>query len=242
MTVTTEGPETTNGTALFAIGFPPFTISTNAVFGVAGGTWKLQMPLASSTKATDLPPSRICAPSGTDIRTVMRVPIAPTFGSNSRRSWAATKDPARRATHARRREAVSRSQCTPRRGAPQTSMRRYGPVADFPMSLVIGLLAGFFGAIPPGPLNVTCLRKGLQDQRREAYRVGGRRRGRGHLRVPPDRPRARVDPREGRHESVGARGSRALPRRLRASSSSTPVDAIARPWRRASRPPPPSPP
>jgi threonine/homoserine/homoserine lactone efflux protein len=50
-------------------------------------------------------------------------------------------------------------------------MRRYGPVTAFPMSLVIGFLAGFLGAIPPGPLNVTCLRKGLQGQRREAYRV-----------------------------------------------------------------------
>jgi threonine/homoserine/homoserine lactone efflux protein len=44
-------------------------------------------------------------------------------------------------------------------------------VADFPLSLVIGLAAGFLGAIPPGPLNVTCLRKALQGQRREAYRV-----------------------------------------------------------------------
>ncbi len=50
-------------------------------------------------------------------------------------------------------------------------MRRYGPVAAFPLSLVIGILAGFLGAIPPGPLNVTCLRKGLQGERREAYRV-----------------------------------------------------------------------
>jgi threonine/homoserine/homoserine lactone efflux protein len=44
-------------------------------------------------------------------------------------------------------------------------------VADFPLSLVIGFLAGFLGAIPPGPLNVTCMRKGLQGRRREAYRV-----------------------------------------------------------------------
>ena len=50
-------------------------------------------------------------------------------------------------------------------------MRRYRPVADFPLSLVVGFLAGFLGAIPPGPLNVTCLRKGLQGKRREAYRV-----------------------------------------------------------------------
>ncbi len=44
-------------------------------------------------------------------------------------------------------------------------------MADFPLSLVVGFLAGFLGAIPPGPLNVTCLRKGLQGKHREAYRV-----------------------------------------------------------------------
>ncbi len=50
-------------------------------------------------------------------------------------------------------------------------VRRYGPVAAFPLSLVIGLIAGFLGAIPPGPLGVTCLRKALQGHRRDAYRV-----------------------------------------------------------------------
>ncbi len=50
-------------------------------------------------------------------------------------------------------------------------VRRYRPVAEFPLSLLIGFLAGFFGAIPPGPLNVTCLRKTLQGRHREAYRV-----------------------------------------------------------------------
>jgi len=35
----------------------------------------------------------------------------------------------------------------------------------------MGFLAGFIGAIPPGPLNVTCLRKSLQGERRNAYRV-----------------------------------------------------------------------
>jgi threonine/homoserine/homoserine lactone efflux protein len=44
-------------------------------------------------------------------------------------------------------------------------------VAAFPLSLVIGFVAGFLGAIPPGPLNVTCLRKGLRGQKHEAYRV-----------------------------------------------------------------------
>lgn len=50
-------------------------------------------------------------------------------------------------------------------------VRRYAPVADVPLSLLVGFLAGFFGAIPPGPLNVTCLRKGLQGARRDAYRI-----------------------------------------------------------------------
>lgn len=44
-------------------------------------------------------------------------------------------------------------------------------MARFPLSLVVGVLAGFLGAIPPGPLNVTCLRKALQGRRRDAYRV-----------------------------------------------------------------------
>src|SRR5450759_3213512 len=35
----------------------------------------------------------------------------------------------------------------------------------------MGFLAGFIGAIPPGPLNVTCLKKSLQGERRDAYRV-----------------------------------------------------------------------
>jgi threonine/homoserine/homoserine lactone efflux protein len=44
-------------------------------------------------------------------------------------------------------------------------------VAAFPLALVMGFLAGFLGAIPPGPLGVTCLRKSLQGQRRDAVRV-----------------------------------------------------------------------
>src|SRR5271169_569646 len=35
----------------------------------------------------------------------------------------------------------------------------------------MGFLAGFLGAIPPGPLGVTCLRKSLQGQCRDATRV-----------------------------------------------------------------------
>lgn len=41
----------------------------------------------------------------------------------------------------------------------------------FPLSLVVGLLAGFFGAIPPGPLNVTIIRKASHAHRKDAYRV-----------------------------------------------------------------------
>jgi threonine/homoserine/homoserine lactone efflux protein len=44
-------------------------------------------------------------------------------------------------------------------------------VAAFPLALVMGFLAGFIGAIPPGPLNVTCLRKSLQGEKRNAFRV-----------------------------------------------------------------------
>jgi len=44
-------------------------------------------------------------------------------------------------------------------------------VNDFPVAALIGLFAGFLGAIPPGPLNVTLLRKSLQGRRREAFRV-----------------------------------------------------------------------
>ncbi|HEX5855283.1 MAG TPA: LysE family transporter [Thermoanaerobaculia bacterium] len=50
-------------------------------------------------------------------------------------------------------------------------MRGYGLVAAFPVALVVGFLAGFLGAIPPGPLGVTCLRKSLEGKRRDAYRV-----------------------------------------------------------------------
>jgi threonine/homoserine/homoserine lactone efflux protein len=44
-------------------------------------------------------------------------------------------------------------------------------VSDFPLTLVVGFLAGFFGAMPPGPLNVTIFRKTLHGFHREAYRV-----------------------------------------------------------------------
>ena len=44
-------------------------------------------------------------------------------------------------------------------------------MAAFPLALVMGFLAGFIGAIPPGPLGITCLRKSLQGEKRDAYRV-----------------------------------------------------------------------
>lgn len=42
---------------------------------------------------------------------------------------------------------------------------------NLPLTLLIGFLAGFFGAIPPGPLNVSILRKTLHGHRRDAFRV-----------------------------------------------------------------------
>ncbi len=42
---------------------------------------------------------------------------------------------------------------------------------SLPLTLLIGFLAGFFGAIPPGPINVTVLKKTLHGQRRDAFRV-----------------------------------------------------------------------
>jgi threonine/homoserine/homoserine lactone efflux protein len=39
------------------------------------------------------------------------------------------------------------------------------------MAALIGFLAGFFGAIPPGPLNVNILRKTLHNRRRDAFRT-----------------------------------------------------------------------
>ena len=42
---------------------------------------------------------------------------------------------------------------------------------SLPLTLLIGTLAGFFGAIPPGPLNVSILRKTLHGHRDGAFRV-----------------------------------------------------------------------
>lgn len=44
-------------------------------------------------------------------------------------------------------------------------------MTTFTMALVVGLLAGFLGAIPPGPINVTVIRKSSQGQVRDALRV-----------------------------------------------------------------------
>lgn len=50
-------------------------------------------------------------------------------------------------------------------------MRPYGTVAAFPLALVCGFIGGFVGAIPPGAIGITCLRRSLLGERREAYRV-----------------------------------------------------------------------
>ncbi len=42
---------------------------------------------------------------------------------------------------------------------------------EAPLTLLFGFAAGFFGAIPPGPVNVTILRKTLHGHRGEALRV-----------------------------------------------------------------------
>jgi threonine/homoserine/homoserine lactone efflux protein len=41
----------------------------------------------------------------------------------------------------------------------------------FPLTILIGCVVGFLGAIPPGPLNVTIIRKASHGERRQAYRV-----------------------------------------------------------------------
>ena len=89
-----------NGTALFAIVLPPLTISRNALLGVAGRHEKLQMPSASLTTPTGFPPNRICAPAGTPDFDDDAPADGPTFGSNSRRSWAPRRIRRARAQHA----------------------------------------------------------------------------------------------------------------------------------------------
>ncbi len=42
---------------------------------------------------------------------------------------------------------------------------------SLPLATLIGFLAGFIGAIPPGPLNVSILRKTLHNRRRDAFRA-----------------------------------------------------------------------
>jgi threonine/homoserine/homoserine lactone efflux protein len=43
--------------------------------------------------------------------------------------------------------------------------------AAFPLGLACGFIGGFVGAIPPGVIGITCLRRSLLGERREAYRV-----------------------------------------------------------------------
>ena len=44
-------------------------------------------------------------------------------------------------------------------------------MTTFTIALVVGLCAGFLGAIPPGPINVTVIRKSSQGKVRDALRV-----------------------------------------------------------------------
>lgn len=44
-------------------------------------------------------------------------------------------------------------------------------LAAFPLGLVCGFIGGFVGAIPPGPIGITCLRRSLLGERRQAYHV-----------------------------------------------------------------------
>jgi len=44
-------------------------------------------------------------------------------------------------------------------------------MTDLPLALLLGLVAGFFGAIPPGPLNVTIIRHASHARVRQALRV-----------------------------------------------------------------------
>jgi threonine/homoserine/homoserine lactone efflux protein len=44
-------------------------------------------------------------------------------------------------------------------------------LSAFPLGLACGFVGGFVGAIPPGPIGITCLRRSLLGERRQAYRV-----------------------------------------------------------------------
>ena len=45
-------------------------------------------------------------------------------------------------------------------------------MSSFPLTLIVGFATGFFGAIPPGPLNITIIRKASEGQARAAFKVG----------------------------------------------------------------------
>lgn len=44
-------------------------------------------------------------------------------------------------------------------------------MTSIPLTLLVGIATGFFGSIPPGPLNVTVIRKASADHVRSAFRV-----------------------------------------------------------------------
>jgi len=44
-------------------------------------------------------------------------------------------------------------------------------LAAFPLGLLCGFIGGFVGAIPPGPVGMTCLSRSLLGERRQAYFV-----------------------------------------------------------------------
>ena len=44
-------------------------------------------------------------------------------------------------------------------------------MTTFTIAIVVGFLAGFFGAIPPGPINVTVIRKSSRGEVKDALRV-----------------------------------------------------------------------
>lgn len=44
-------------------------------------------------------------------------------------------------------------------------------MTSFPLTLLVGMATGFFGAIPPGPLNITIIRKASDGRVRDAFNV-----------------------------------------------------------------------
>jgi L-lysine exporter family protein LysE/ArgO len=48
---------------------------------------------------------------------------------------------------------------------------RHRRMTSLPLTLLVGIATGFFGAIPPGPLNVTIIRKASANHVRAAFRI-----------------------------------------------------------------------